>query len=302
MNLFALAGPTAVGKSEVALLLAEQIGGEIVSVDSMQVYRGLDIGTAKPSREERARIPHHLIDVAGLDDAFDAAQFVRLAREAIDGIQQRSRTAILCGGTGLYFQALFQGLGEAPPADPALRAGLEKLPLTELLRELEERDSPTFETIDRKNPRRVIRALEVIRMTGRPFSEQRAEWTAAKQWQTKPPDLVVLTREQKDLHSRINARIDDMFRRGLVAETASLLERGLSENRTACQALGYRQVIEHLAGKRSLPETIELVKIKTRQFARRQLTWFRKYGGARFLEIANETKPDDFVTDLWRGG
>src|SRR4051794_1455673 len=171
-----LAGPTAVGKSEIALLLAEKIGGEIISVDSMQVYRGLDIGTAKPSAAERVRVRHHLIDVVDLTETFDAAQFVRLANEAVTDIQSRGCVPIFCGGTGLYFKAFLEGLGEAPPADEKLRAELEAIPLPALLHELATKDPVTYEKIDRNNPRRVIRAMEVIRLTGKKFSEQRAEW------------------------------------------------------------------------------------------------------------------------------
>jgi tRNA dimethylallyltransferase len=271
-----LAGPTAVGKSEVALLLAEKLGGEIVSVDSMQVYRGMDIGTAKASPAERARVPHHLIDVVELTEPFDAAQFVRLARRAVADIQGRGRLPILCGGTGLYFKAFLEGLGEAPPADAALRAVLEALPLSELLRELAERDPVTYERIDRQNPRRVIRAIEVIRLTGQPFSTQRADWQPSALDSRPSTPCFGFARSAADLHRRIEARVDAMFRRGWVAETEQLLKRGLDRNQTAMQALGYRQIVEHLRGERSLPETIELVKIRTRQFAKRQMTWFRR--------------------------
>src|SRR6266487_3220448 len=143
-----LAGPTAVGKSEVALLLAGRLGGEIISVDSMQVYRGLNIGTAKPSAADRRQVPHHLIDVVELWEPFDAARFLELARQAAKEIQGRGRRPILCGGTGLYFKAYLDGLGDSPPSAPALRAELERSPLTELLRELEQRDPATFERID----------------------------------------------------------------------------------------------------------------------------------------------------------
>ncbi len=174
-----IAGPTATGKSEIALLLAEKIGGEIISVDSMQVYRGLDIGTAKPDAATRKKIQHHLIDVCGLNEPFDAAKFVQLANQAVAEIQSRHKTPIFCGGTGLYFKAFLDGLGEAPPADPKLRAELEAAPVEELLRELQEGDPAAYEKIDKKNPRRVIRALEVIRTTGRSFSSQRAELAGA---------------------------------------------------------------------------------------------------------------------------
>jgi tRNA dimethylallyltransferase len=280
-----LAGPTAVGKSALALALAEQRGGEIISVDSMQVYRGLDIGTAKPTTAERARVPHHLIDVADLTKAFDAAKFVALAQQAVTEIQSRGGVPIFCGGTGLYFKAYLEGLGAAPPSDEKLRAELEATPLAELLRELEQRDPVTFAKIDRHNPRRVIRALEVIRLTGQPFSMQRAEWRRAPRPTPHAPRFFCLSRPAADLHARINLRVDEMFAAGLVEETRQLLQLGLEQNRTAMQAIGYRQVVEHLRGERSLPETVELVKIKTRQYAKRQLMWFRKYANAQWIEL-----------------
>ena len=279
-----LAGPTAVGKSEVALLLAERLGAEIISVDSMPVYRGLDIGTAKPGPEERRRIPHHLLDVADLSESFDAARFVSLAQAARADIEARGRRAIFCGGTGLYFKAWLEGLGEAPPADPAIRAALEQMPLPDLLAELAACDPVTFERIDRQNPRRVIRALEVIRVSGRPFSEQRAAWSGV----AAPPGgapLIALGRSPEDLRARIDTRVDRMFARGLVEETRGLLEQGLAAHRTALQAIGYRQVTEHLQGRLSLAETCALVKQKTWQYARRQRTWLRHQLSATWVEV-----------------
>src|SRR5215831_17912410 len=225
-----LAGPTAVGKSEFALRLAEKIGGEIISVDSMQVYRGLDLGTAKPSRADRSRVAHHLIDVVELTEPFDAAQFARLAHEAVADVRSRGRVPILCGGTGLYFKAFLEGLGDAPPAAGPLRAQLEVTPLPELLRELAERDPETYEKIDRQNPRRVIRAVEVIRLTGKPFSRQRADWSNRSAGVLPGPGGGIrlgLTRSSQDLRGRIDRRVDEMFRRGLVMETQYLLESGL---------------------------------------------------------------------------
>ena len=289
-----IAGPTAVGKSAVALALAEKLGGEIITVDSMQVYRGLDIGTAKPGTAERARVPHHLIDVAELTEPFDAARFVALANRAVAEIQARRHVPIFCGGTGLYFKAFLEGLGEAPASDEKLRVELEATPPAELLRELEESDPATFAKIDRANPRRVVRAVEVIRLTGKPFSAQRARWgdapdepdpTTPGSRGRSPHQVICLTRSSPDLHARINARVDEMFAAGLVEETRELLKHGLQQNKTAMQAIGYRQVAEHLRGERSLPETIELVKIKTRQFAKRQLTWFRKHANAKWIEL-----------------
>jgi tRNA dimethylallyltransferase len=294
-----IAGPTATGKSEIALRLAEQLGGEIVCADSMQVYRGLDIGTAKPSPADRARVPHHLIDICDLTESFDAAQFARLAHRTVAEIQSRGHVPVLCGGTGLYLKAFLEGLGEAPSADARLRAELEAAPLEKLLAELRERDPATFEKIDKKNPRRVIRAVEVIRLTGKPFSKQRAEWNVLPKSTSEALDenvptkcrnhVFCFTRHPDDLRARINARVDAMFVRGLVDETRELLKRGLAENKTAMQAIGYRQVVEHLRGERSLPETIELVKIRTRQFAKRQLTWFRAQRNSEWIEL----KPDE---------
>jgi len=278
-----LAGPTATGKSEVALRIAEQVAGEIISVDSMQVYRGLDIGTAKPAPVERQRVRHHLIDVVDVTEPFDAAQFARRAHDAVADVQMRGRVPLLCGGTGLYFKAFLEGLGDAPPANPLLRAELEKVPLPDLVRELAEHDPETFQKIDRQNPRRVIRAVEVIRQTGKPFSRQRAAWHPVSS--SHPGSCFFgLSRRAADLRARIDARVDEMFKRGLVAETERLLQQGLAQNKTAMQALGYRQVVEYLRGKRSLAETIDLVKINTRQFAKRQMTWFRRQAQLNWIE------------------
>ena len=295
-----IAGPTAVGKSEIALLLAEKLGGEIISADSMQVYRGLNIGTAKPSPEERARVPHHLIDICDLTENFDAAQFIRRARQAVAEIQARNKVPIFCGGTGLYFKAYLSGLGEAPATNPVLRAELEAASFEALLHELREHDPVAYEKIDKQNPRRVIRAVEVIRLTGKKFSEQRAEWKAQGAIPIKEKGFC-FTRPGVDLHGRINARVDAMFARGLIEETRELLQRGLAENKTAMQAIGYRQVVEYLRDERSLTETIELVKSRTRQFAKRQLTWFRRHGNMEWIELKLQVSQDECVRKICEG-
>ena len=287
-----LAGPTAVGKSALALALAKKIRGEIITADSMQVYRGLDIGTAKPSLAERASVPHHLLDVCDLTEAFDAAQFIQLAGKAVADIQSRRRTPIFCGGTGLYFKAFLDGLGVAPPTDEKLRADLEATPLSALLAELRARDPVAYENIDKQNPRRVIRAVAVIRLTGKKFSEQRSEWPTPRVEATERK-LICFQRSPEDLHQRINDRVDEMFIGGLVDETRELLKQGMAENKFAMQAIGYRQVVEHLRGERDLAATIELVKIRTRQFAKRQLTWFRRHGNCEW----NTLKPGETVAD-----
>lgn len=293
-----IAGPTASGKSAVALEIAERVSGEILSVDSMQVYRGLDIGTAKPTSAERARVPHHLIDVADLTESFDAARFVALAEEAVRDIESRGKAPIFCGGTGLYFKAYLEGIGGGPPGDPQMRAALEQAPFDELLRELEERDPVLFATIDRQNPRRVIRALEVMRLTGRPFSELRIAWQAGDAPVSMGGErpFFALRRQPDDLRRRIDARVDQMFAQGIVTETRSLLARGLAENRTAMQAIGYRQVVEHLRGVHSLEETISLVKLRTRQYAKRQMTWFRRQARLTWVDVG-ESEPAESIAE-----
>lgn len=291
MNPVLLTGPTASGKSAVAIALAERIGGEILSVDSMQVYRGLDIGTAKPTAEERDRVPHHLVDVVGLTEPFDAARFVSLAREVIADLSARGRVPILCGGTGLYINAWLGGLGSAPPPDPALRTELEGLDTAALLDELARKDPVTLDEIDVQNRRRLIRAVEVIRLTGRPFSLQRARWPE-RGGAMLAGRAFGIDRDRSDLVDRIHRRVDRMFGDGLVAETAQRLTEGLRENRTAMQAIGYRQVVEHLEGKRSLRETRELVQAKTRQFARRQRTWMTGQLDLEWLTLTRQEPPE----------
>lgn len=293
-----LAGPTATGKSETAVALAERIDGEIVSVDSMQVYTGLNIGAAKPSLELRARAPHHLLDVAGLSEPFDAARFTILATKAVAAIQARGRTAILCGGTGMYFNAWLHGLGESPAPDPELRARLEASPLPELLDELAKRDPAAFDEIDLENRRRVVRAVEVIRLTGRPFSQQRARWP--ERGQALAGRSFGILRDRDDLRRRTDRRVEAMFAGGLIDETRGLLLQGLERNRTAMQAIGYRQVVEHLAGKRGRLETIESVKQRTWQLVRRQMTWFRTQLDLEWLEVAPEETPESVAARIAR--
>ena len=286
-----LTGATASGKSALAMHLAKRLGGEIISVDSMQVYCGLNIGTAKPSAEEQAEVPHHLIDVAQLSEAFDAAQFVRLAKSASESISSRGRIPIFCGGTGLYFRALMEGLGNSPPSDELLRDELSLLPFESLVAELKIKDPKAAKQIDLKNPRRVLRAVEVIRLTGRPYSEQRIGWDKLKR---APENLYCINREVDVLNQRIHKRVDEMFSLGLIEETQILIKQGLRDNRNACQALGYRQVLDLLDGELSLESVIDKVKIKTRQFAKRQRSWFRNQMQCDLLDWPKDENVDSF--------
>jgi len=286
-----IAGATASGKSAAALSLAERIGGEIISVDSMQVYRGLDIGTAKPSIADRARVQHHLIDEVDITESFDVARFLRLARAAEADIRMRGNVPIYCGGTGLYFNALIFGIGNGPAASDELRRELESTSPELLLSELEKSDPETFMKIDRSNLRRLVRAVEVSRSTGRPYSAQRARWKKVVEG-----SFFGLLRERDDLNERINSRVDAMFAAGLVTETKALLDRGLAQNRTAMQAIGYRQVVEHLRGERNLDATIELVKQKTRQYAKRQGTWFRNQLELEWIQVVGQATPEEIAS------
>ena len=286
-----LTGATASGKSALAMHLAKRLGGEIISVDSMQVYCGLNIGTAKPSAEEQAEVPHHLIDVAQLSEAFDAAQFVRLAKSASESISSRGRIPIFCGGTGLYFRALMEGLGNSPPSDELLRDELSLLPFESLVAELKIKDPKAAKQIDLKNPRRVLRAVEVIRLTGRPYSEQRIGWDKLKR---APENLYCINLEVDVLNQRIHKRVDEMFSLGLIEETQILIKQGLRDNRNACQALGYRQVLDLLDGELSLESVIDKVKIKTRQFAKRQRSWFRNQMQCDLLDWPEDENVDSF--------
>lgn len=280
-----LSGPTASGKSAVALEVAERLGGEIVSADSMMVFRGLDIGTAKPDAADRARVPHHLLDVVDPRDSYDAARWLAAAREAASAIAGRGRVPVVCGGTGLYFKAWLAGLDSPAPADPALRAGLESMPLEVLLAELHAGDPETHARIDRANPRRVVRAVEILRLTGRPQVRRAAASTPSR------AAVLVLRRQSEDLRRRIDRRVEAMFAAGLIEETRVLLQSGLGGDRTALQAIGYRQVVEHLRGERDLAATVALVKSRTWQFARRQMTWFRHQLPATWLEVRDDEDP-----------
>lgn len=290
-----ITGATASGKSALAMRLANTLGGEIISVDSMQVYCGLNIGTAKPSSQEQKEIQHHLIDVAQLSEAFDAAQFVSLAQQALKLIWKRGRVPIFCGGTGLYFRALIEGLGESPPSDESLRDELALMPIESLVAELRIKDPEAAKQVDLKNPRRVLRAIEVIRLTGRPYSEQRIGWNNVDK---APQNLFCISRDVDVLNQRIHKRVDEMFNQGLVEETQTLIKKGLRNNRNACQALGYRQVLDLLDGKLDLENVVHQVKTKTRQFAKRQRSWFRNQMKCKFLEWPDEENVNSFSEQL----
>lgn len=282
-----LGGPTASGKSAVALTLADQLGLEIVVADAMQVYRGMDIGTAKPTPAERERVPHHLIDIVSPAEPFSVADYVRRAEQTLGAILARGRLPLVVGGTGFYMRALAEGLPTAPPADPEAQAPLwqdyEKHGLSRMVAELE-RLSPQDAARAQRNPRRVIRALEVLRRTGRPPSAFPRSTPAFRY------DKAVLLPTMDTLRPRIVERTRRMFEAGLVAEVRALLET-YPQPLTALQAIGYKEIATHLAGRSTLEEAEVAVTIATLQYARRQRTWFRKEPEARHIpQLAAEVE------------
>lgn len=274
MNLLVLVGPTAVGKTAAAIELAEQLNGEIISADSRYLYRGMDIGTAKPTRAEQARVPHHLIDVTTPDQPWTLAQVQAAALEAITTLHARGKLPVLVGGTGQYIRAITEGWQAPPEGDPQLRTALEQefqqhgvLALADRLRAV---DPASAEKVDLKNSRRVIRALEVALTTGESFVSQR---------QKHPPPFRILTigltRHRPALYARIDARVDEMLRAGLQVEVERLVDHGYGWELPAMSALGYKQMGGYLRGEYDLGTAVQNIKRDTRRFVRRQANWFK---------------------------
>jgi tRNA dimethylallyltransferase len=283
-----LLGVTASGKSSVALELAAALHAEIVSVDSMQVYRRMDIGTAKPTKEDRRRVPHHLVDVAEPSESFSVARFVDAADAAIAEIAMRGRRPLVLAGTPLYLMGLMYGMFDGPSADEAFRAVLRRRADREgpagLHAELSRVDPDAAQRIHLNDYKRIERALEVYHLTGRPLSSQQAQWSAEQM--RYPATVIGIRREKEDASRRINARVKAMIEAGLVEEVRSLLAETPGPSEQARQALGYAQIIDHLAGRLSLQDAIEQIKIQTRRLAKHQRTWFRKFRTTQWLPVA----------------
>jgi len=289
-RIFFILGCTAVGKSAVGIEVARRIGAEIVSVDSMMVYRRMDIGTAKPSREIRAEIPHHCIDIVEPSESFSVARYLTFADEAIDKISSAGKPVLLVGGSALYIKAVSEGLFEGPGANPEIRQALKARAAAEglsaLHAELARVDPDAARRISPRDEKRIIRALEVYELTGEPISRLQQQWDS----QRLRYDCVFigLRRPKEVINRRINARVKEMIRKGLRDEVASLLAepKGLSDQ--ASQALGYAEMIEHLKGKYTLEQAVEWIKINTRQFAKRQRTWFRHFRNVQWIDIQED--------------
>ena len=291
-RLLCLLGPTAVGKTEIAIQLAQQLDAEIVSVDSRQIYRQMDIGTAKPTAEEQQAARHHLIDCVDISQPFSVADYQSLADTVIADIQNRGKRVILVGGAGLYFRAIVDGLFEGPGAEPLLRERLEQEAAQRGVDVLHERlracDSASADRIHPNNIVRVIRALEVYELTGIPMSEHQQQWHPQKQ--RYPFIAFGLTMPRALLYRRIEQRVDVMLANGLIAEVESLLAAGYARDTVALQSFGYRELIAYLDGECTYLQAVQQLKQNTRRFAKRQLTWFRK--DTRIEWVDRESTPD----------
>lgn len=291
--LVAIVGPTAVGKSEVAIEIAQKIGSEIVSADSMQIYRYMDIGTAKPTIEERELVPHHMIDIVYPDEEFSATDFQKRAKSCIKSIYQSDKIPLVVGGTGFYINALCYDYTFSPAGkDESLRKHLKKEAeekgVDYLYNQLVQIDPEAAAKIHPNNLRRIIRALEVCKTTGKPFSY----YVKMTKMGKSPYDLLIfgITMPRDELYRRINKRVVSMIEKGFIDEVEKLLEMGYDKNLKSMQGLGYRQVIQYLEGRLTLDEAIDLIARDTRRYAKRQYTWFLRDQNIIWLDILEQGK------------
>src|SRR6185436_19543343 len=299
-----LTGPTAAGKTQVGLELADRIGSEIVSLDSMTLYFGMDIGTAKPTAEDRARVPHHLLDQVPPTEDYSLAEYLDAAHEKILDIKSSGKQVLFVGGTALYLKSLLRGVYQGPPPDWQFREAIEKelalVGLPELHKRLQVIDPLLAAMLHPNDKRRIIRALEVFRVTGEPLSHRQTHFDEGRV--ASECKVFVLSWPREVLHQRIDARVEAMFAAGLVEEVRGLVATYGHLSRTACQAVGYREVMDFLAQSPSrsdsLPACIELVKARTRQFARRQETWFRGLSECTFVPQLAEQGPSDVAMSI----
>ena len=290
-------GVTASGKGRLAFHLAKQIGAEIISIDSMKVYRRMDIGTAKPPKEARQRIKYHLIDVIEPSDSFSVGTFLDLANDAVEQIKHRGSPIVAVGGTALYIKALLYGLFEGPGTDEKIRSRLQQRAkaggLEQLYHQLENLDPMTARRIHPNDAKRIIRALEVYELTGKPISTLQQQWKpdAIHNW-----TIIGLRMEKTDANRRINSRVKKMIATGLVNEVKSLLAEDKPLSKQARCAIGYAEIIDYLNGKISLEDATELIKKNTRRLAKNQRTWFKTFKDIHWLDIEPEEQPEKTLT------
>ena len=296
-----LTGATASGKTLVSLELAKLLNAEIISLDSMAIYREMDIGTAKPSVEEQAQCPHHMIDIVDPDQSFSVSQFRDQTIETIQSIRARGKQVLFVGGTALYLKALVRGLFDGPPADWEFRkqieAELADIDDKILHQRLAMIDPVTANRVHENDRRRIIRAIEVYRQTGVPISHRQNEFDHGT-----PPEqcrVFSIRHPRPILHERIEGRVSSMFEKGFVDEVKGLLEKWKELSHSASQAVGYREVIELLAGERDMDQTIEKVRVRTRRFARHQETWFRGLSECRIIDLVGEVDPAETAKQIF---
>jgi tRNA dimethylallyltransferase len=295
-----IVGCTASGKGTVGRALTERFDSEILSIDSMKVYKEMDIGTAKPSKEIRDRIPHHLIDVADPSESFSVGRFVELSQKAIAEVHNRGKITLAVGGTVLYLKGLTEGLFEGPSADPAIREELkrqaEELGSEALYNELIKVDPETADRLHYNDIKRIVRALEVYRITGKPISSMQKQFGVLR---TDYNMLFIGLRHEKDqLNARINERVRRMFRAGLVEEVMTLYHRDPPISPQARDAVGYAELIEYFEGRWDLPVAMEKVKVNTRRLAKMQRTWFRRMPHIGWIDIPDGHSPEEFIVSI----
>ncbi|MBI5188993.1 MAG: tRNA (adenosine(37)-N6)-dimethylallyltransferase MiaA [Nitrospirae bacterium] len=291
-----LIGPTAVGKTQTAILLAKNLDTEIISADSMQIYRGMDIGTAKPSKDEREVVRHHMIDIVEPTEDFSVGEYLRRAREVIKELSGKGKIPLIVGGTGLYIKALTRGLFEGPKRDKEFRRIMEldeeKHGKGYLHNRLKEIDPLAASKIHPSDIRRIIRALEVYHSEKRPITELQENKTVSHGYN---PMKIGLTMDRKELYRRIERRVDWMVSEGLENEVRALINRGCHEGMTSMQGLGYRHFLRYFKGEYGLDEAIRLLKRDTKRYAKRQFTWFRKEAGIEWIDITGHIDPVEIL-------
>ncbi len=297
-----LTGPTACGKSEVSIELAELLDAEIVSLDSMSLYHGMDIGTAKPTHESRCRVPHHLIDIIQPHEKYSLAEYVVAAESACRAILGRGRIPLFVGGTALYLRSILRGVFRSPPADWQYRRQLEQESIEHEPRYLHQLlsniDSNAAASLHPNDTRRLIRALEVYRATGQTLSQQQQQSPLPSD--QRPRHVFWLSPPREWLYDRINCRVLSMISSGLVEEVQQLVSEGNSLSRTARQALGYKEIIDYLEGDINLDEALKQIQTRTRQFAKRQHTWFRNLIECTAIDISGVEQPRELAERLVR--
>ena len=302
MGVFFLLGPTAVGKSAVAIALAQKRNGEIINADSMQIYRELNIGAAKPTQKERGLVPHHLYDIRNIGQEFSVAEYRTLAFEKINEVQKRHALPIVCGGTGLYFNALYYKMDFASAAvPPSIREKLQQELRQEgaeaMYARLKEKDSLTAQRLHPNDTKRVLRALEIMEISGVPFSQKTGEFKNMQK-EDYASLCIGLRMERSDLNHRIDARVDQMLKEGLVEEAEEILKKKIELTHPSMQGIGYKQVFPYLLGEYGYSEMVTKIKTATHQFAKRQMTWFKRDPNITWIDVTPQREAKDIVSEI----